>query len=351
MHGAVRPHRSRTCWVKEHGRARGRHRLRHGSVRPRHDRPAARALPDAARRRSRPTRAAPRRIAAAARGRASARCRGWNATDAPFRTSSRPRARSSAGGRDARRRRGRVRRRDADLRELDARANQLAHTCARWASGREAWSVSASSARSTMLVGAARRCSRRAARTSRWTPRFPAERLAFMVEDARSRRAAHAAMHSRRSCPPHAASVGLRRRPRSPTPRPLGADAGSSDPGERGPRRPPPTSSTPRARPASPRACVVPHGAVVNFLRRCQEPGLAAGRRAARGHHAVVRHRGARALLAARRWARASCSSRARRPATAIGSRCFYARARATAMQATPATWRLLLAAGLREGA
>ena len=83
--------------------------------------------------------------------------------------------------------------------------------------------------------------------------------------------------------------------------------------------------------------------------QRCaREPGLAERDRLARGHDAVVRHRRARAAPAARRAAPRSCSRPATRRPDGDALRALLERAGVTVMQATPATWRLLLDAGWR---
>ena len=118
-----------------------------------------------------------------------------------------------------------------------------------------------------------------------------------------------------------------------------------------GGRRTWPTSSTPPARPAGPRACRSRTRRWSTSSTRCADrPGLGAERRRAAGrHHPLVRHRGARALPAAdsRRRGRAASS----RDVAGDGPRLLAAldaAGRDASMQATPATWRLLLEAGWR---
>ena len=96
-----------------------------------------------------------------------------------------------------------------------------------------------------------------------------------------------------------------------------------------------------------PKGVEIPHRALVNFLTAmATRPGLDRARSPARGDDPVVRHRGPRAVAAARWSARASCSRRAR-PRRA-GRRCASCSTASaiTMLQATPATLRLLVESG-----
>ena len=94
-------------------------------------------------------------------------------------------------------------------------------------------------------------------------------------------------------------------------------------------------------RQAQGRARAAPRGGQLP-RQHAREPGLAAGDRAAGGHHAVVRHRRARAAAAAGRRAPRSCSRRA--SAADGGRRCARCSTRTASrcMQATPAHVALL---------
>ena len=96
-----------------------------------------------------------------------------------------------------------------------------------------------------------------------------------------------------------------------------------------------------------PKGVAVPHGALVNFLWSMQrEPGLAATDVVARGDDAFVRHRRARAVPAAVVGARVELVVAARRRRRRARWRERSSACGATVLQATPATWRLLLDAG-----
>ena len=124
-------------------------------------------------------------------------------------------------------------------------------------------------------------------------PAFPADRLRFMVEDAARRRDRHdqrdrrrASRVDRRRARRRASTTSLRRPSRRPRRRSALA---------RHAPRTPPTSSTPRARPASRRACASRTArSSTSCASVAREPGMTRARRRARGDHAVVRHRGAR---------------------------------------------------------
>ena len=200
--------------------------------------------------------------------------------------------------------------------ELDARANRLARRLrALGVEARSRWSASALRAIDRHGGGAARHPQgRRRLRAAR--PGVPEERLAFMVEDARMRGARHRERAGRRACPTArcARPAAGRRRGDAIAAReraPLRAERGDARPERRRP-----TSSTPRARPASPRACCVPHRAVVNFLDvdARASPGIAASDVVLAVDHAVLRHRGARAASAARGRRRDRARPRARWP-------------------------------------
>ncbi len=98
-----------------------------------------------------------------------------------------------------------------------------------------------------------------------------------------------------------------------------------------------------------PKGVEVPHGAVVNFLTSmAREPGISRRRRAAGRHHHLLRYRRPRAVPAADASAPRSSSRRARRSSTASCCCCTWNSAARPLMQATPATWRLLLEAGFQ---
>ena len=174
-------------------------------------------------------------------------------------------------------------------------------------------------------------------------PDFPADRLAYMLADAGATLlVGHAALTARfpASRGPvvrldaDAAAIGHRRAGPEP--------ANARRPGLRdlhlGLDRPAQGRRSSRTR-ASSTSCTA--------MQR--EPGLTARRRAARRHDALVRHRRARALPAAdrRRPRRPSPRATWRSTAERLAAACSP-RAGATVMQATPATWRLLLESGWR---
>ena len=238
---------------------------------------------------------------------------------------------------------------DAHLRASSTRApTRSRRRCARAASRRGDRVGLLPRARRRHAAGARRHAGRRRGlRAAR--PRFPAERLAFMVEDARLAALRH---HRAPSLASRAGVVG-------DVPRRCCSTTSPPAPRSRPRRRTPPhgraTDDRLRHlhlgldRPAQGRARPAPRASSTSSPRCAREPGLARRRRAARGHHALVRHRRARAVPAADRRRRASSSPAATRPCDgdAPARRCSSASG-ATVMQATPATWRLLLDAGWR---
>jgi len=97
-----------------------------------------------------------------------------------------------------------------------------------------------------------------------------------------------------------------------------------------------------------PKGVRVPHRAVVNFLASMQRvPGIAATDTLVGCHHAVVRYRRPRALSALVTGAKVVVASRdATRDGRLLAD--LLASSGATIMQATPVTWRMLLATDWR---
>ncbi len=228
--------------------------------------------------------------------------------------------------------------------ELDRRANAAgAARCARAASGR------------TCCVGVMlERSPRWSSRCSRvlkagggyvpLDPAYPRDRLAFMLEDAAVPRAADAGAASPRVCRATAAEPSVRGRgcARTSTPPDAGEPDGVATPG--GPRLRHLHLGLDRQAEGRSRSRTARWSTSSTSMRR--GPALSAERRPARRHHAVVRHRDAGDLAAARRRARRSCSPRA--TVASDGERLSAAldERGVTVMQATPATWRMLLDAG-----
>ena len=240
-----------------------------------------------------------------------------------------PRAVRGAGGAHAGRGRGRRRRRALTYRELDARANRLAHRLrALGVRPGDAWWALCLERSPELVVGAAGRAQGR-------------RRLPAAGPGVPGRAAG-------RSC----STDARRRRCWSPTQPPAGdaARAAATSPAGRwtpptraaAPRRPTrrrgragatwPTSSTPPAPPAGPRACMVAHAHVARLFDATRAPVPASGRRRVDAVP-LVRVRllglGAVGRAAARRprwwWCRTGSAARRRRSTScwrASGSRC-----------------------------
>ena len=225
--------------------------------------------------------------------------------------------------------------------ELDARANRLARRLRRLGVGPEA-RVGLCVERSPEMVVALLGILKAGGAYVPLDPSHPAERLALMLADS----AVPVLVTEERLL---GALAGARRVGRLPRPG-RRRDRRRERPGrlERLARRGEPGLRDLHLgldRPAQGGAAAAPGGGQLP-ARHGRAARAARGRRAAGADHAVVRHRGSGALPAPRRWAAGWRWSAARRPRTARGWRARLATCGATVVQATPATWRLLLDAG-----
>ena len=151
-------------------------------------------------------------------------------------------------------------------------------------------------------------------------PNYPRERLAVHAGRRRRRRAGDASRRCSTGCRRRSAATGSSVRLDADWPA-IARQPATAPPLDARSRATRPTSSTPRAPPATPKGVVVSHGALQQLPRLDGGAGAAhAGRPAARRHHHRLRHRGARALPAAarRRLDRADAAARRVQDAQAL---------------------------------